>query len=45
MATWQEMVSVFNPLLNDIFDGKMSVRDGLMKMQDETNALFQRAGS
>ena len=45
VVTWTDMVAVFNPILTDIFDGKVAVRDGLIKMQDEVNALFQRSGS
>ena len=37
-------MAVYNPILNDIFDNKINVRDGLAKMQDEVNALYQRAG-
>jgi ABC-type glycerol-3-phosphate transport system substrate-binding protein len=44
VVTWTDMVAVFNPILNDIFDNKLAVRDGLLKMQDEVNALFQRSG-
>lgn len=44
VVTWTDMVAVFNPVLNDIFDGKVAVKDGLTKMQDEVNALFQREG-
>jgi ABC-type glycerol-3-phosphate transport system substrate-binding protein len=43
VVTWTDMVNVFNPILNDVFDGKVAVRDGLTKMQDEVNALFQRS--
>ena len=44
VATWTEMVGVFTPPLNDMWDGKVSVRDGLTKMQSEVNALFERSG-
>ena len=45
VATWTEIVAVFSPILTDIFEGKVAVRDGLTKMQDEVNALFHRPGS
>jgi multiple sugar transport system substrate-binding protein len=45
VVTWTDQVAVFNPILNDVFDGKVAVKDGLTKMQDEVNALYQRSGT
>jgi len=37
--------AISNPVINDIWDGKISVRDGLTKAQTEINALIQQRGT
>jgi hypothetical protein len=45
VVTWTDQVAVYNPIVNDVFDGRLAARDGLTKMQDEVHALSQRTGS
>ena len=37
--------NIANPLINDAWNGKISVREALTKSQDRINALIQQSGT
>ncbi len=40
-----EMTNILQPVLQDIFDGKVTAKDALPKVNDEINALFTSSGT
>lgn len=46
VVTWTQMIREgVNPSMNDIFDAKLGVAEGMRQMQDQINALFEAGGS
>lgn len=43
IVTQQELTGMLNPVLNDVWDGRVAVAAGLRQIQDQLNQLFQQA--